>query len=343
MAAGARGCGPLDAAARAAGVSVVGTGVNPGFAMDFLPIVLSGAAKRVDSVPVHRVQDAGQRGSPLQAKVGAGISAEEFEQRVTAGRSATSDSPSRPRPWPTPSVGMAAGHHRDDRPGAGRTVLLVGVRHDRARSGHRHRPGRGRPRRRHRAGAVAPDDGGGAARHGTTSGWPETPTSTCPSPGTARRPGDRATLVNTIGSIRHAEPGLRVMSELGPLVLRPSRHDESTRAVGPTIAVTLGYDLPRNPGQLGVRARSSTPWSVSAPPSHSSPRSATPPLDDAFFAGVDGLVLPGGPDPHPSRCGASPYISRRRSTSARPAGVRAARRMHRAPVSPSSASAEGCR
>ena len=52
----------IDAAARAAGVSVVGTGVNPGFAMDYLPVVLSGAAKRVDSVSVHRVQDAGSTG-----------------------------------------------------------------------------------------------------------------------------------------------------------------------------------------------------------------------------------------------------------------------------------------
>jgi 2,4-diaminopentanoate dehydrogenase len=75
----------LDAAARAAGVAVVGTGVNPGFAMDYLPVVLSGATKQVDSVRVHRQQDAGRRREPLQAKVGAGISREEFDQRVLAG------------------------------------------------------------------------------------------------------------------------------------------------------------------------------------------------------------------------------------------------------------------
>jgi len=75
----------LDAAARAAGVAVVGTGVNPGFAMDYLPVVLSGATKRVDAVRVHRVQDAGQRREPLQAKVGAGITTDEFERRVAAG------------------------------------------------------------------------------------------------------------------------------------------------------------------------------------------------------------------------------------------------------------------
>lgn len=75
----------LDAAARAAGVSVVGTGVNPGFAMDYLPVVLSGAAKRVDRVRIRRVQDVAQRRAPLQAKVGAGITAEEFDRRVADG------------------------------------------------------------------------------------------------------------------------------------------------------------------------------------------------------------------------------------------------------------------
>lgn len=75
----------LDAAAKAAGVAVVGTGVNPGFAMDYLPVVLSGAAKRVDSVRVRRVQDAGLRRAPLQAKVGAGLTRAEFDDRVAAG------------------------------------------------------------------------------------------------------------------------------------------------------------------------------------------------------------------------------------------------------------------
>jgi 4-hydroxy-tetrahydrodipicolinate reductase len=75
----------LDSAARDAGVSVVGTGVNPGFAMDYLPVVLSGTAKRVDHVRVRRVQDAGARRAPLQAKVGAGITVEEFQRRVAAG------------------------------------------------------------------------------------------------------------------------------------------------------------------------------------------------------------------------------------------------------------------
>jgi len=75
----------LDGAARAAGVAVLGTGVNPGFAMDYLPVVLSAAMRRVDRVDIHRVQDAGLRRIPLQQKVGAGITVEEFAERVRAG------------------------------------------------------------------------------------------------------------------------------------------------------------------------------------------------------------------------------------------------------------------
>lgn len=76
----------LDEAAKAAGVTLHGTGVNPGFVMDKLPITLSGVSQRVDSVDVLRVVDAGKRRLPLQKKVGAGMSRDEFEAEVKAGR-----------------------------------------------------------------------------------------------------------------------------------------------------------------------------------------------------------------------------------------------------------------
>lgn len=75
----------LDDAARARGVAVLGTGVNPGFVMDYFAVVLSAASRRVDHVAVHRVQEAGTRRLPLQRKVGAGMTVEEFEARVQAG------------------------------------------------------------------------------------------------------------------------------------------------------------------------------------------------------------------------------------------------------------------
>ena len=76
----------IDALARAKGVAVLGTGVNPGFVMDLLPLVLSAVTARVRSVRVTRVVDAAHRRGPLQRKIGAGITAEEFAQRAASGR-----------------------------------------------------------------------------------------------------------------------------------------------------------------------------------------------------------------------------------------------------------------
>jgi 4-hydroxy-tetrahydrodipicolinate reductase len=76
----------LDARARAAGISVVGTGVNPGLVMDRLPLTLAAACVRIDRVLVTRVVDAAKRRGPLRAKVGAGLTADEFQAGVAARR-----------------------------------------------------------------------------------------------------------------------------------------------------------------------------------------------------------------------------------------------------------------
>jgi len=76
----------LDAAARKAGVAVLGTGVNPGFTMDALPIALSAVCERVDGVQVWRVQDARIRRQPFQQKIGAGMTPSEFGRGVEEGR-----------------------------------------------------------------------------------------------------------------------------------------------------------------------------------------------------------------------------------------------------------------
>jgi len=68
----------IHQAAQRAGKVVTGTGVNPGFAMDLLPLVMSNASLGVRSVKVHRVLDAGKRRGPLQKKVGAGMDQEDF-------------------------------------------------------------------------------------------------------------------------------------------------------------------------------------------------------------------------------------------------------------------------
>jgi hypothetical protein len=74
----------IDAVAKKARVAVVGTGVNPGFAMDALPIALTGICERVDSVRVDRIQDARIRRLPFQQKIGSGLTATEFAEKVKA-------------------------------------------------------------------------------------------------------------------------------------------------------------------------------------------------------------------------------------------------------------------
>jgi 4-hydroxy-tetrahydrodipicolinate reductase len=47
----------IDRLARANQVTVLGTGINPGFAMDFLPIVLTGVCQQVSRIHVTRTND----------------------------------------------------------------------------------------------------------------------------------------------------------------------------------------------------------------------------------------------------------------------------------------------
>ena len=51
-------------------VGVLGTGVNPGFVMDTLPILLTAVSQSVSSIRVLRVVDAGTRREALQRKIG---------------------------------------------------------------------------------------------------------------------------------------------------------------------------------------------------------------------------------------------------------------------------------
>ncbi|MFH1706731.1 MAG: dihydrodipicolinate reductase [Planctomycetota bacterium] len=75
----------IDRAARARGVAVLATGVNPGFLMDFLPLALSGVCREVRHVTVERIQDAQFRRIPFQQKIGAGLSLRVFAQKKKAG------------------------------------------------------------------------------------------------------------------------------------------------------------------------------------------------------------------------------------------------------------------
>ncbi len=75
----------LHQLAKKAKVAVLGTGVNPGFTMDALPITLTGVCERVDAIRVDRIQDARVRRLPFQQKIGAGLTREQFMRKVEDG------------------------------------------------------------------------------------------------------------------------------------------------------------------------------------------------------------------------------------------------------------------
>jgi hypothetical protein len=75
----------LDATAKEEGVALLGTGVNPGFVMDKLILTLSAVSQRVDWAGAVRIVDASKRRLPLQKKIGAGMTPEEFRAQVAAG------------------------------------------------------------------------------------------------------------------------------------------------------------------------------------------------------------------------------------------------------------------
>jgi 2,4-diaminopentanoate dehydrogenase len=66
-------------------VAVLGTGVNPGFVMDALPITLTGVCERLEAIRIDRVQDARVRRLPFQQKIGAGLTREQFQKKVDDG------------------------------------------------------------------------------------------------------------------------------------------------------------------------------------------------------------------------------------------------------------------
>ena len=75
----------LDKSAKDNGVALVGTGVNPGFVMDKLLITLAAVSQRVEHAKALRIVDASKRRLPLQKKIGAGLSVEEFRAKVQEG------------------------------------------------------------------------------------------------------------------------------------------------------------------------------------------------------------------------------------------------------------------
>ncbi|HEX7151566.1 MAG TPA: dihydrodipicolinate reductase [Thermoanaerobaculia bacterium] len=76
----------LQQVARTGNVTLLGTGVNPGFVMDKLPLTITSVCQDVKSVEIIRIQNASTRREPLQRKVGAGMTVDEFRAAVASGK-----------------------------------------------------------------------------------------------------------------------------------------------------------------------------------------------------------------------------------------------------------------
>lgn len=75
----------LDQLCKANNIPCLGTGVNPGFLMDYLPSVFSSISKEIEHITVERVQNASPRRVPFQKKIGAGLTLEAFKTKEATG------------------------------------------------------------------------------------------------------------------------------------------------------------------------------------------------------------------------------------------------------------------
>jgi len=75
----------MDEIAKANGVSVLGTGINPGLVMDLLAICLSGAMTSVSGVLCRRVNSLSPFGKTVMEEQGVGITVGEFEKGAKEG------------------------------------------------------------------------------------------------------------------------------------------------------------------------------------------------------------------------------------------------------------------
>lgn len=72
----------MDKVAKEHNVSILGTGINPGFVMDYLVIALSGVCESVDKIKVSRVNDLSPFGMAVMEEQGIGLTKEEFVKGV---------------------------------------------------------------------------------------------------------------------------------------------------------------------------------------------------------------------------------------------------------------------
>ena len=75
----------LDECAKKNGVSVLGTGINPGLIMDLLVVLWTGACESVDHIVSRRVNSLSPFGPAVMEEQGIGMEVAEFEKRKAEG------------------------------------------------------------------------------------------------------------------------------------------------------------------------------------------------------------------------------------------------------------------
>lgn len=76
----------LDEIAKANGVSILGTGINPGLIMDLLVVIMTGCCEEVEHIVSRRVNSLSPFGPAVMEEQGIGITVDEFVNGVKTGK-----------------------------------------------------------------------------------------------------------------------------------------------------------------------------------------------------------------------------------------------------------------
>jgi 4-hydroxy-tetrahydrodipicolinate reductase len=76
----------LNRLAKRSGVTVLGAGVNPGFVMDLLPLLLTAPCVNIRRISVTRMIDATNRRASIHQRIGAGLTLDQFRDHVARGK-----------------------------------------------------------------------------------------------------------------------------------------------------------------------------------------------------------------------------------------------------------------
>ncbi len=73
----------IDKLAKSNNITIVGTGINPGYLMDLLPIIITAPCQNVKSIEVTRMMNSAERRVSFQKKIGTGLTIEEFHRKIS--------------------------------------------------------------------------------------------------------------------------------------------------------------------------------------------------------------------------------------------------------------------